>query len=123
MVGGPEFDSHHATLEYLASLGLPVNPEARVCGDLDEVRRLEQKAKAVVKRIARWRPVEEKAELEALLRLAALDKIPITPRGLGTGTGFAALLQAVRNPPELGQRSPWPPSPRQNRFALEGSGC
>jgi len=38
VVGGPEFDSHHATLDLLASLGLPVNPEARVCGDLDEVK-------------------------------------------------------------------------------------
>ncbi|MGI9602484.1 MAG: NAD-dependent DNA ligase LigA [Acidimicrobiales bacterium] len=36
--GGPEFDSHHATLEFMESLGLPVNPEARVFGSLDEIK-------------------------------------------------------------------------------------
>ena len=29
MVGAPEFGSHHETLEYIAGLGLPVNPEVR----------------------------------------------------------------------------------------------
>jgi len=35
--GGPEFTSHHETLEYLQQLGFPVNPEIRVVGDLDAV--------------------------------------------------------------------------------------
>lgn len=37
VVGGPEFASHHDTLEFLAELGFPVNPEIRVVGSLDEV--------------------------------------------------------------------------------------
>ena len=35
--GGPEFTSHHETLDYLAALGFPVNPEIRLVGDLDAV--------------------------------------------------------------------------------------
>jgi len=35
--GGPAFTSHHQTLEYLESLGLPVNPSIRVLGGLAEV--------------------------------------------------------------------------------------
>jgi DNA ligase (NAD+) len=34
VVGGPEFTSHHETLEFLAGLGFPVNPEVRVVDDL-----------------------------------------------------------------------------------------
>jgi DNA ligase (NAD+) len=37
VVGGPRFESHHATLEYLATLGFPVNPEIRVVDSLAEV--------------------------------------------------------------------------------------
>ncbi len=37
VVGGPAFTSHHETLEFLAGLGFPVNPEIRTVGDLDEV--------------------------------------------------------------------------------------
>ena len=37
VVGGPEFTSHHDTLEYLSGLGFPVNPEIRLVGSLDEV--------------------------------------------------------------------------------------
>ena len=37
VVGGPDFESHHATLEYLLSLGFPVNPEIRLVHSLDEV--------------------------------------------------------------------------------------
>ena len=37
VVGGPEFESHHATLEFLSSLGFPVNPEIRLVHSLDEV--------------------------------------------------------------------------------------
>jgi DNA ligase (NAD+) len=37
LVGGPEFESHHDTLDYLAALGFPVNPEIRVLDSLDEV--------------------------------------------------------------------------------------
>ena len=37
VVGGPEFTSHHDTLEFLAGLGFPVNPEIRLVGSLDEV--------------------------------------------------------------------------------------
>jgi DNA ligase (NAD+) len=35
--GGPVMSSHHQTLEYLAALGFPVNPEVRVLGGLDAV--------------------------------------------------------------------------------------
>ena len=35
--GGPPFASHHETLEFLGSLGFPVNPEIRDVGDLDAV--------------------------------------------------------------------------------------
>jgi DNA ligase (NAD+) len=35
--GGPEFTSHHETLEYLRSLGFPVNPEIRVVDTLEQV--------------------------------------------------------------------------------------
>jgi len=35
--GGPEFMSHHETLEYLRTLGFPVNPEIRVVDDLAAV--------------------------------------------------------------------------------------
>jgi DNA ligase (NAD+) len=38
VVGRPSFDTHHATLEYLAELGFPVNPEVRVVDDLGAVR-------------------------------------------------------------------------------------
>jgi DNA ligase (NAD+) len=37
VVGGPVFTDHHATLDYLAALGFPVNPEIRVVAGLDEV--------------------------------------------------------------------------------------
>ena len=37
VVGGPAFTSHHETLEFLAALGFPVNPEVRVVGSLAEV--------------------------------------------------------------------------------------
>lgn len=35
--GGPTFTTHHETLEYIGSLGLPVNPEIRVLSGLEEV--------------------------------------------------------------------------------------
>ena len=35
VVGGPELQTHHDTFTLLASLGFPVNPEARVLGGLD----------------------------------------------------------------------------------------
>jgi DNA ligase (NAD+) len=35
--GGPGFTQHHETLEYVASLGLPVNPEVSVVWTLEEV--------------------------------------------------------------------------------------
>jgi len=38
VVGGPEFTSHHQTLDVLKGLGFPVNPEIRVVDDLDQVR-------------------------------------------------------------------------------------
>ena len=34
VVGGPEFTSHHETLEFLGNLGFPVNPEVRTVDDL-----------------------------------------------------------------------------------------
>ena len=37
VVGGPEFSSHHETLEFLQGLGFPVNPEVRVVDDLAAV--------------------------------------------------------------------------------------
>ena len=37
VVGGPELSTHSEALEWLRSLGLPVNPETRVLGSLDEV--------------------------------------------------------------------------------------
>jgi DNA ligase (NAD+) len=37
VVGGPSPTSHHATLQWITSLGLPVNPQVRVVDSLDEV--------------------------------------------------------------------------------------
>jgi DNA ligase (NAD+) len=37
VVGGPDFTSHHQTLEFLGTLGFPVNPEIRALADLDAV--------------------------------------------------------------------------------------
>jgi len=37
VVGGPTFTSHHQTLEFLGSLGFPVNPQIRQVTTLDEV--------------------------------------------------------------------------------------
>jgi DNA ligase (NAD+) len=37
VVGAPRFDRHSESMAFLASLGLPVNPEARVIDTLDEV--------------------------------------------------------------------------------------
>jgi DNA ligase (NAD+) len=37
VVGGPEFTSHHETLDWLSSLGFPVNPEIRRVSGPDEV--------------------------------------------------------------------------------------
>lgn len=37
VVGGPEFTSHHQTLEFLKELGFPVNPEIRIVDSLDAV--------------------------------------------------------------------------------------
>lgn len=37
VVGGPEFTSHHDTLEYLTSLGFPVNPEITLVDSLEQV--------------------------------------------------------------------------------------
>jgi len=38
--GGPAFTSHHETLEFLRSMGFPVNPEIKVVKGLDEVYEL-----------------------------------------------------------------------------------
>jgi DNA ligase (NAD+) len=40
VVGGSPFTSHHDTLAFIASLGLPVNPEIRIVDSLDEVMEL-----------------------------------------------------------------------------------
>lgn len=37
VVGGPSLTSHHATLEWITALGLPVNPQVRVVDSLAEV--------------------------------------------------------------------------------------
>lgn len=37
VVGGPEFTSHHQTLEFLSSLGFPVNPNIEVVDSIDQV--------------------------------------------------------------------------------------
>ncbi|HAP75925.1 MAG TPA: NAD-dependent DNA ligase LigA, partial [Acidimicrobiaceae bacterium] len=37
VVGGPEFSTHSESLEFLRSLGFPVNPEIRVLTTLEEV--------------------------------------------------------------------------------------
>lgn len=37
VIGGPELGSHRASLDWLASLGLPVNPESTVVDTLEEV--------------------------------------------------------------------------------------
>jgi DNA ligase (NAD+) len=37
VVGGPEFASHHETLDFLSGLGFPVNPEIRTLDGLDAV--------------------------------------------------------------------------------------
>ena len=37
VVGGPAFTTHHETLEFLADLGFPVNPEVKVLDSLEEV--------------------------------------------------------------------------------------
>ena len=37
VTGGPEFTSHHDTLEFMRSLGFPVNPEIRVVESLGQV--------------------------------------------------------------------------------------
>jgi DNA ligase (NAD+) len=37
VVGGPEFTSHHETLEFLKTLGFPVNPEIRIVDSIDAV--------------------------------------------------------------------------------------
>ncbi|NLA36664.1 MAG: NAD-dependent DNA ligase LigA, partial [Actinobacteria bacterium] len=37
VIGGPAFERHSETLDWLASLGVPVNPEHRIVGSLDEV--------------------------------------------------------------------------------------
>ncbi|MEO7398412.1 MAG: NAD-dependent DNA ligase LigA, partial [Ilumatobacteraceae bacterium] len=40
VVGGPEFASHHETLQFLLELGFPVNPEVRQVSTIDEVAAL-----------------------------------------------------------------------------------
>jgi DNA ligase (NAD+) len=37
VVGGPEFTSHHATLDFLRTLGFPVNPEITIVNSIEEV--------------------------------------------------------------------------------------
>ena len=37
VVGGPQFTSHHDTLDFLSAAGFPVNPEIRMLGSIDEV--------------------------------------------------------------------------------------
>lgn len=37
VVGGPQFTSHHDTLDFLSAAGFPVNPEIRLLGSIDEV--------------------------------------------------------------------------------------
>lgn len=37
VIGGPEFTSHHATLDFLRELGFPVNPHVTTFGSFDEV--------------------------------------------------------------------------------------
>ncbi len=40
VVGGPRFTSHHETLEFLAALGFPVNPEMRIVDTIEQVSAL-----------------------------------------------------------------------------------
>jgi DNA ligase (NAD+) len=37
VVGGPDFATHHETMDWIASLGFPVNPERRLVGSLADV--------------------------------------------------------------------------------------
>jgi len=37
VIGGPEFTSHHATLDFLQDLGFPVNPNIALVNSMDEV--------------------------------------------------------------------------------------
>ena len=37
VLGGPDFTSHHATLDFLRELGFPVNPEIRIVNSIEEV--------------------------------------------------------------------------------------
>ena len=37
VIGGPAFTTHHETLEFLADLGFPVNPEVKVLDSLEDV--------------------------------------------------------------------------------------
>jgi DNA ligase (NAD+) len=37
VVGGPQFTSHHDTLDFLSTAGFPVNPEIRMLGSIDDV--------------------------------------------------------------------------------------
>ena len=37
VIGGPEFTSHHATLDFLKDLGFPVNPNIALVNSMDEV--------------------------------------------------------------------------------------
>ena len=39
VIGGPQFTSHHATLEFLSALGFPVNPEITLVDSLESVVR------------------------------------------------------------------------------------
>ena len=38
VIGGPEFTSHHATLDFLKDLGFPVNPNIALVNSMDEVK-------------------------------------------------------------------------------------
>ncbi|MGA0877791.1 MAG: NAD-dependent DNA ligase LigA [Ilumatobacteraceae bacterium] len=37
VIGGPDFTSHHATLDFLRELGFPVNPHVTTCASFDDV--------------------------------------------------------------------------------------
>ena len=87
--GGPDFTSHHETLEMMAELGFPVNPEIRSMSGLDEVHGF----------VEHWEAHRHDLDYEIDGAVVKVDELDLRER-LGTTSRAPRWAIAVKFPPE-----------------------
>lgn len=89
VVGGPELETHSASLDWLDGLGFPVNPERRSVGDIDEV----------VAFVAHWTEHRHDLEYDIDGIVIKIDSIS-SQRSLGSTARAPRWAMAYKMPPE-----------------------